>query len=275
MLIKKVPSRNNPKFGIIAPTAYLNCTKQSSFHLVLAHLVDTDPIYADFYLERSKAGDFIILDNSAFELPEPYKPEKLISIGERIQADMIVLPDYPFSPGERTIEAAKEFAPQFIDAGFGTFFAPQSEYGDYDDWVNTYCWASESDLIDSIGLSILGIPNAIPHIAKPYARVVMVQRLIDAGVYNFNKYTHALGLNAGPALEIPSLINMRAINSCDSSNPVWMGILGHRYASNTDSLLSVSKVSKHVDFNYPMTKDESTLDNIDHNIQLTLELFGQ
>ena len=275
MYTKKIPTKNEPKFGIITPTAYLNYAKQSSFHLVLAHLVDTDPIYAEFYLNRSLAGDFIILDNSAFELPTPYKPEKLISIGERIQADLIVLPDYPFSPGERTIKAAKEFAPQFRDAGFGTFFAPQSEYGDYIDWFNTYCWASESDLIDSIGLSILGIPNAIPHIAKPYARVVMVQRLIDAGVYNFDKYTHALGLNAGPALELPSLINMMAINSCDSSNPVWMGILGHRYVSNTDSYLSVSKVSKHVEFDYPSTKDLTTLENIQHNIDLTLKLFSK
>lgn len=272
---KYIPTKVNPAFGIITPTAYLDqYATKSKFHLVLAHLVDKDPLYASFYRNRAEIGDFLILDCSAFELPEPYKPEKLINIGHQIQADVIVLPDYPFSPGERTIEAAKQFAPQFKDAGFGTFFVPQSRRGDYKDWFDAYCWASESDLIDSIGLSILGIPNAIPHIAKPYARVVMVQRLIDAGVYNFNKYTHALGLNAGPALEIPSLINMRAINSCDSSNPVWMGILGHRYSHNSDSFLSVSKVSKHVEFDYPLTKDRTTLENIEINVDMTIKLFN-
>lgn len=274
--MKKIPTKQHPAFGVIAPTAYLlRYAVKSKFHLVLAHLVDIDQTYADFYLSRSLAGDFIILDNSAFELPEPYKPEKLIELGHRVNADVIVLPDYPFSPGQRTIDAAKKFAPQFKDAGFKTFFAPQSKTGDYKDWFNTYCWGSENDLIDCIGMSILGIPNAIPHIAKPFARVVMTQKLIDAGAYNFEKYTHFLGLNSGPNLEIPSLINMKAMNSCDSSNPVWMGILGHRYSYNTDSFLQVAKVSKHVEFDYPMTKDKSTLDNIDHNIQLTLELFGQ
>lgn len=272
--MKTIPSKREPKFGIIAPTAYLNYADNSPFHLVLAHLVDTDEVYADYYLKKSKAGDFIILDNSAFELPEPYKPEKLIDLGRRVNADVIVLPDYPFSPGQRTIDAAKKFAPQFKDEGFKTFFAPQSKTGDYDDWFDTYCWGSESDLIDCIGMSILGIPNAIPHIAKPFARVVMAQKLIDAGAYNFEKYTHYLGLNSGPNLEIPSLINMNVMNSCDSSNPVWMGILGHRYSYNTDSFLQVAKVSKHVDFGYPLTKDQTTLNNIEINVDMTIKLFN-
>lgn len=271
--MKNIPTKQNPAFGIIAPTAYLHYARKSNFHLVLAHLVDSDEAYADFYLNQSNLGDFIILDNSAFELPEPYKPEKLITLARRVKADVIVLPDYPFCAGQRTIDAAKQFAPQFKDAGFKTFFAPQSQLGDYEDWFETYCWGAETDYIDCLGMSILGIPNALPHIAKPYARVVMVQRLIDAGAYNFEKYTHFLGLNAGPALEIPSLMNMNAMNSCDSSNPVWMGILGHRYTPNTDSFLSVSKVSKHVEFDYPMTRDATTLTNINTNVDMTLDLF--
>lgn len=261
-----------PQFCIITPTAYLeDYASQSTMHLVLGHLVDTDRTYADFYAKRK---EFKIMDNGAFELGESYAPDKLIQLATKCGADVIVLPDYPFQPAMRTIRAAKELFMDVKNEGFQTFFCPQSEIGDLEGWIEGYTWASENDDIDIIGMSILGIPNAIPHIPKAYARVVMTQILIERGIFNFHKYHHYLGLNAGIALEIPSLIRMNAMDSCDSSGPVWQGILGHRYAVNADSYAPTSKVKFEVQFDYPMTKDVVTLDNIQHNLNMTLDLFG-
>ncbi len=262
----------NPQFCIITPTAYLEkYASQSSMHLVLAHLVDTDEEYASFYANRT---EFKIMDNGAFELGESYAPTKLIELGRKCKADAIVLPDYPFQPADTTIEASRKLVSQVKTAGFKTMYVPQSRTGQLNDWIRGYVWGATNPDIDIIGMSILGVPNAIPHIHVGYARVVMTQILIERGLFNFDKYHHYLGLNAGPGLELPSLINMGALDSCDSSNPVWMGICGHRFAANTDSLLAVSKVKKHVEFNYPLTKDRTTLDNIQHNINLTLDLFN-
>jgi hypothetical protein len=265
------PSKTSPSFGIIAPTNYLDMfSAQSHFHLVLAHLVDTDEKYASFYRNMSERGDFIICDNGAFELGESYAPNKLIELGQRCGADALVLPDYPFQPASKTVDASAALIAQVKDAGFKTMFAPQSETGQLDDWISGYEWAASNDDIDIIGMSILGIPNAIPYIHIAYARVVMTQILIERGIFNFNKYHHYLGLNSGPGLEIPSLIQMGAMDSCDSSGPVWAGILGHEYTRNADSLQSVSKVKAHVEFDYAMTKDKRTLERIQHNIDLTL-----
>jgi hypothetical protein len=260
----------DPKFCIITPTAYLNdYASQSEMHLVLAHLVDTDEEYAAFYRDRS---EFKIMDNGAFELGESYAPEKLIELGAKCHADAIVLPDYPFQPAARTIEAGAVLIDQVKAAGYKTMFVPQSETGQLEDWIKGYEWASENDDIDIIGMSILALPNAIPHIHIAYARVVLTQILIERGIFNFNKYHHYLGLNAGPALEIPSLIQMNALDSCDSSNPVWMAICGHRYHPHSDSYLQVSKVKKEVEFDFPLVKDQATLDNIQYNIDLTQAL---
>mgnify|MGYP001109758818 CR=1 FL=1 len=262
---------SNPQFCIITPTAY--CDKfasQSSMHLVLGHLVDTDEQYADFYASRN---EFKIMDNGAFELGESYSPSELIRLGKKCKANAIVLPDYPFQPANKTIEAGQKLMQQVKEAGFYTMFAPQSETGNLDDWIAGYEWAAKNDDIDIIGMSILGIPNAIPHIHIAYARVVMTQILIERGLFNFNKYHHYLGLNSGPGLEIPSLIKMGAMDSCDSSGPVWAGVLGHEYTRNADSLQNVSKVKAHVDFSYPLVKDQRTLERIQHNIDLTLELL--
>jgi len=261
----------NPQFCIITPTAYLEqYASQSSMHLVLAHLVDTDEQYANFYAGRS---EFKIMDNGAFELGESYAPDKLIELAHKCKADAIVLPDYPFRESKHTVLAAKDLCFDVKQQGFKTMFVPQSKTGDIEDWIAAYTWAADNDDIDIIGMSILGVPNAIPHIHTSYARVVMTQILIERGLFNFDKYHHYLGLNAGPGLEMPSLIRMGVLDSCDSSGPVWAGLMGHEYSYTTDSLQSVSKVKAHVQFDYPWTQDMATKDRIQKNVDMTLELF--
>ena len=264
-------ANKNPQFCIITPTAYCEpFASQSSMHLVLAHLVDTDEEYAEFYAGRK---EFKIMDNGAFELGDSYAPDKLIELAQKCNADAIVLPDYPFRPSIDTINAAQNLIKQVKEAGFQTMYVPQSETGDVADWIKGYVWGAFNQDIDIMGMSILGVPNAIPHIHIGYARVVTTQILIERNIFNFSKYHHYLGLNAGPKLEIPSLIGMGALDSCDSSGPVFAGICGHRYADNTDSLQCVEKIQKHVDFAQPMTTKPSTLRDIQYNIDLTLELF--
>lgn len=267
-------SKVDPKFCIITPTAYLEqYASQSNMHLILAHLVDTDEAYANFYANRSST-ELKIMDNGAFELGESYNPEKLIELGIKCKADAIVLPDYPGQDPARTIEAAIEWAPMVKAAGFKTMFVPQSFVGDIDGWIEAYEWATiDNDLIDIIGMSILGIPNALPKIHRAYARVVMTAMLQNERIFAYDKHHHYLGLNSGPKLEIPTLINMNALDSCDSSNPVWAGICGSEYSENTDSYMTTSKISKHVEFDYPYVKDANVHRMIQKNIDLTLGLL--
>ena len=266
-------SRNkDPQFCIITPTAYCQrYASQSTMHLVLAHLVDQDPEYAQFYAFRN---EFKIMDNGAFELGESYAPDRLLSLGNLCKADAIVLPDYPFQKSQKTVDESLKVIDEIREAGFKTMFVPQSETGDLEDWINCYEWAASQPDIDIIGMSILGMPNAIPHIPTAYARVVLTQILIDRGIFNFDMYHHYLGLNAGPALEIPPLIKMNAMDSMDSSGPVWAGICGTMYSKMCDSYQPVRKISKHVEFDYPMVKDDWVHEAIQHNVDLTQQLLS-
>jgi hypothetical protein len=241
-------------------------------HLVLAHLVDTDREYGDFYLAND---EFKIMDNGAFELGESYAPDKLIELGRKCGADAIVLPDYPFQETGVTIEAAMKMIEPVKNAGFQTMYVPQSEHNDFDQWMDGYYWGANNPDIDIIGMSILAIPNALPHIPAAYARVVATHIMTSYGDFNNSKHHHYLGLNAGPALEIPPLIAMGALDSCDSSNPVWAGICGQAYSIDCDSYLKTKKISKHVDFEYPWTDDSLVHKYIQHNIDLTLGLFSE
>lgn len=273
-----------PQFCTIAPIRYSHLVSNRGAHLVLAHLIDIEhaktaeeqfasELYAAFIRSEAEKGAFIMMDNSAYELKEPYAPEKLLALAELCHADAIVLPDYPFQPSSKTISAAEQFAPIFKQAGFKTFFVPQSETGDIEDWVSAYKWAATSDLVDIIGISILGVPNAWNKIDPAYARVVAMQSLIDRDLFNPLKHHHFLGLNTGPALEIPSLLRMRVLDTIDSSGPVWAAINGHTYSTDADSYQSVRKLTNPVDFYLPFTKDARTIDRIVTNITLTDGLF--
>jgi hypothetical protein len=271
----KKPS--NPSFCIITPATAPYLTEfasRSKTHLVLAHIARRNSQYCEFYKERAAAGDFVIMDNGAFELGESYNPADLVKIGKKCGAHALVLPDYPFKPADVTIKAAIEWIPFFKSEGFLTFFVPQSERGNWKDWAPAYGWAANNPDIDIIGMSILGIPNALPHIPPAYGRVVATELLIQQGIFAKDKYHHYLGLNAGPALEIPALLARNALDSCDSSNPVWMGVLGHQYSTNTDSYLPVKKAKLEVDFNHQHL-DDATKARIHYNIDLTLSLFKE
>lgn len=263
-----------PSFCYITPIEYLTYTQYSNTHLVLAHMVHEDPDYAEFYRTRSASGDFLIMDNSAFELGESFPPEALLELAERCGAHAIVLPDYPGKHSSHTIQAAEKYIPLFKSHGYACMFVPQSETGDIDDWLKCYEYASNHPDIDIIGMSILGIPNAFQHVHVGYARVVATQVLMEHNLFNHTKHHHYLGLNSGPGLEIPSLLKMGALDTIDSSGPVWAGITGHRYCSNTDSLMTTSKVHMPVNFFQEWTNKKCVHDNIMYNITMTQNLFA-
>lgn len=265
---------SRPSFCIIAPTAYLDqYAIQSNTHLALAHLVETDSKYADFYLQMRERGHYVMMDCSAFELGESYEPSKLVSLGKRINANAVVLPDYPGQQSRKTIDAANQYIPLFKDNDFDTFYVPQSRKGELNEWLDAYQWGALNPNVTIVGMSILGIPTSLPHIPTAYARVVITQLLIEKGIFNFNKHHHYLGLNAAPNVELPSLLKMNALTTCDSSNPVWCGVNGIKYNTlATDFMYPSKKYLRHVDFDQTMVP-QHLQDVIQHNIDITLDIF--
>ena len=103
----------NPiNFCHIAPTKHLaEATATNGAHLLLAHLVEEDPRYTEYYANLDD-GKLKIMDNSAFEMFKHGKPmypsEKLAELGEKCATDYIVLTDYPKDDWQRTRDKAIE-----------------------------------------------------------------------------------------------------------------------------------------------------------------------
>jgi len=255
-------------FCHIAPTPHLrDLCGQQTHHLLLAHLVEEDEKYVQYY-NWKPSKNVHILDNSAFEMykqgRDMYPSDKLIDMGKRVCADYVVMSDYPNEPGSKTIKAAQQLAPQFKDNGFGTFFVPQSEIGDLEDYIATFAWAACSPLVDYIGVSILGVPNAYGvekdnKLQRYVSRFHMMKELERRGIlklaYLNNKKIHFLGMVDGPN-EI-ELCGEFCINTWDSSAAVWAGLNGISFDSSPTGLIN-GKFEEEVDFNF-VTMDKELL----------------
>lgn len=259
------------KFCHIAPTHFLDAyTKTNGAHLLLAHLVEQDPAYAEYYANLDD-GKVKIMDNSAFEMFKQgrpmYDPSKLIEMGTRCKADVIVMSDYPKEDWKKTMQAAQVQTKQLKDAGFGTFYVPQSELGDVEGILNSYEWAIDNPDVDLIGVSILACPiafevNETKHgdgkrndaykLQRFLSRWMMFKTLDDHGLLQSAgaiKKFHCLGMTDGPN-EIELLREYHPyIYSWDSSAAVWAGISGVPF-DRSPSGLEHGKVETEVDFGY-------------------------
>lgn len=259
------------EFCHITPTPHLNLVEGRSVHLVLAHLVEEDQRYVDFYLREKERNPKvkIILDNSAFELYKRglpmYPSEKLITMGERIKADYIVMTDYPAEPSEKTIEAAKVLAPQFKEAGFKTFYVPQSKIGDHKDLIEGVRWAAHNpNLVDYVGVSILAAPNAYgvergnklqrfsSRLRLMYA---MSQQDIFYTIKSNGQLVHFLGMVDGPNEIMFHSPFANWIDTWDSSSAVWAGLNGISY-DETPTGLRDGKFELEVDFAFETTDND-------------------
>lgn len=268
-------------FCHIVPTAHLDLVRGRDVHLVLAHLVEEDENYVNFYLEEKARNPKtrIILDNSAFELYKRglpmYPSEKLITMGQRINADYIVMTDYPAEPSEKTIEMAKVLAPEFHRAGFKTFFVPQSKIGDHKDLIEGFRWASQHpELVDYVGVSILAAPNAYGvergnKLQRFNARLrlmyAMKQQAIFYDMKHNGQLVHFLGMVDGPNEIMFHEPFADWIDTWDSSSACWAGLNGIEY-DETPTGLRDGKFELEVDFDFK-TDDNARIELAKKNME--------
>lgn len=265
-------------FCHIAPTAYLNeLTAMNGSHLLLAHLIESDPVYAGFYANL-RDGKERIMDNSGFEMfkmgRDMYEPSKLVSMANVVGADIIVLPDYPMQPSSVTVNAAKSMLPVFEEAGYGAFFVPQSEVGDLEGYLGAMEWALNQPQIKVIGLSILGCPialglkeqkfDSLDQIDGAYkmqrflSRWKILSIMKERGMLDHKaaKKFHCLGMVDGPN-EIDLLQEfVPFIRSWDTSSAVWYGLSGEQRYDQSPTGLRHGKYEKEVDFDFDSATDD-------------------
>jgi hypothetical protein len=273
------------EFCHIGPSPMMDKVIQNNrnTYLTLAHIIEEgNEDYINFYLGEKREAELEgktftnIMDNSAFELYKAQMPmfeaNKLVDLATKIQATHIVLPDTPAHPSMVTIDDARRYAPVFKEAGFKTFFVPQSDIGDLEDLITSFAWAASSPLIDYIGISILAVPNAYNcekgnNLQRFFSRWRFMNELYDRNLLALakhnNKKIHFLGMVDGPN-EI-SLVRDFDIDTWDSSAGIWAGLNGIAFDDSPTGLID-GKFEKHVDFNF-VTEDNAAIKLAQQNVE--------
>lgn len=265
-------------FCHIVPTPHTDLVKDREVHLVLAHLIEENMEYRKFY---ETSGAELIMDNSAFEMykrDEPmYPTEKLVDMAELVGASYVVMSDYPKEPIDKTINAAVSMIPQLKEAGFGTFFCPQSIPGDIEGLIAAYGWAFYNPGIDYVAFSILNIPlayncetgNPMQKFLSRWKFMNELDKRFDLKEISKRKKFHFLGMTEGPN-EIELMAPYHDyITTWDSSAAVWAGLNGIKF-DNSPTGLHDGKFEKEVDFSIQF--GDATIAK--HNMNYIDELCG-
>ena len=257
------------EFCHIAPTPHLYLTDGRPVHLVLAHLIETDEQYVNFYLEqKEKYNCTIIMDNSAFEMYKQGRPmynsSQLIPMAEKIRADYIVMSDYPDNDPEETIEAAMLQAPVIKESGFKTFFVPQGRKGSVKDLEYGFRFvANNPKLVDYVGVSILAVPLAYDvekgnKLQRFNARLRFMYQMDNSPHLSNIKYNgtkiHFLGMVDGPNEIMFMSPFHKYIDTWDSSAAIWLGLNGMKF-DETPTGRREGKYEEEVDFDFKTEDD--------------------
>ena len=150
-----------------------------------------------------------------------------------------------------------QLGPLFKEEGFGTFFVPQSKIGNIQEYIDCFKWAASSILVDYIGVSILGVPNAFGvekgnNLQRFISRWRMMDFLDRLGILNIckmnNKLIHFLGMVDGPN-EITLIRERYHVDTWDSSAAIWCGLNDISFDTSPSGLIN-GKFEKEVDFNF-------------------------
>lgn len=201
------------KIANIAPPFLLDAVidEGENYHVVSTNAVLSDGRYSKFYWQRSFDGDFVILNNDAWERGKAASIGRIIEAALLIDPKEIVLPDYPLS-AERTVELAQRSLPQFVNAGFRDFMAvPHGN--SLDEWL----WCVD-ELTKLPGVVSLGIAYADGIRFTGGNR----EKLIKS-VAPFQRSIHLLGMSTDFG-EIQSPWVRQNVRGCDTSKLVRGGM---------------------------------------------------
>ncbi len=218
---------------IITPISGLErYAKLSNTHLILAHI--RDQRYMDFYKERGRQGDVLILDNGAYE-GQVFEPAREFQLIDFYQPNIVVLPDSPGKGGEITFKNSMYFLNTCIKKGYkqlSYMAVPQAFKNDWYDWWN---WTLRFLAIKEI--NCIGISKLLPkefigseHSFNSYTRTEIALRL---KALRSDIYLHALGMLEGNLIDYNYCKTI--YNSLDTSVPVGRGYYGVRMGGEWDN----------------------------------------
>jgi len=207
--------------AFITPTKNLaQYAVASKYHLVLAHQYLADEMYRYFYQARVKAGDTVILDNSAYELSGSIDLDQLVKCAESLRPSAVILPDVRFK-AEKTLRATRLGIKEFKKRGWPIKLLAVPQGKDLESVLVCY--------LQLAGMQIdgFGIYEEIGKVTDCGQREDFLAFLERTGLVLRSKYYHLLGMEENLHL-LRELRKFSWVGGIDSAKPIVYGMNGLR-----------------------------------------------
>lgn len=240
---------------ICSPSVAERFLKHEHYHLVLPHLYSDHPEYVSFYRKRAEQGDFILQDNSLFELKKCVAGD-LIKYAEQIKATEVMVPEV-LRDTEASIEAKDKFFKDLSEEQKVSYlFAATLQGKSYAELRRHYINLAEDDRINTIAIPFnfeFDKDDKDTSRKSGWHRFSIIWKLAQEGVWCPEKDHHLLGLYDPIELAAYHPYNglldesvFSSIRSNDSSSVFWHSLHGVSFIKKFG--LPYLKIESHVDF---------------------------
>jgi len=208
----------------------------NDYQYCLVHLMEEQEKYHDWFTKRYRAlrpSGEILLDNSIFELGVSFDPDMYADWAEKIQPNFYIVPDV-LEDAAATINSYTDFTEKYTKLPGKAIGVVQGKT--WNDVLQCYKFmSSNADYIAiSFDFSMYDVTGVGSTRLERCAtgRQQLVQRLIDEGVWNWDKPHHLLGCSLAREFSWYRKNQVHNIRSVDTSNPITVGIEEKYYNSD-------------------------------------------
>lgn len=242
----------------------------NNYCYALVHKFNEDNEYYNFFKDSLKQDRVVYLDNSLFETETMFDHNEFAKYVKELgivnpEKFYYIIPDV-LEEKDKTIDSFIEFKKHHPSLPGKSIGVVQGK--SYEEIKE--CYKFMSDNADMIAISFdysyylkLRPDERNKFFSWMFGRQTLIDMLIEDGIWNFEKPHHLLG--CGLPSEFKYYKDNKSIVSCDTSNPIVMGMLGHRYDEING--LDFKESIKLVDL-FEAKLDDKQLDNIYHNIKV-------
>lgn len=248
----------------------------------LVHMNDEIPEYKKYFQDSLAKGRQVLLDNSVFELDEPFNPEKFVEKINELKPTWYVVPDF-LDDCDATIRSMDEwisvYLPKVVE---GPKIIGSIQGKTPEDMIRCYRKMATDPRVAKIAITFNSDCYAAlcPDLMQEGENVDMLQvwcegrqrfitRLVTDGIWENDKPHHLLGIALPQEAKTP-LYHRISIETWDTSNPVVAGLKGIKY---TDEGLK-EKPSVKLYTMMDMKVSEEQKDLIEYNIKKFREFLN-
>jgi queuine/archaeosine tRNA-ribosyltransferase len=252
------------KLSFEIPIRYLEeLSVYTDFDFALAHLINKNSTYLNFYKKQVEKGRFVILDNSAFELPQPIRGSELVRITKLLNPSVVIAPDF-LNDVESTLKEVKSFIELVQKENLKVKIGGVVQGRNFDEWLRCY------KEYENLPIDLICIPFDVPFnvnnikVGSPthqwmLNRMHLIKKLLKENLL-IKKPHHLLG--ASNPIEIIGYGNFPIEISMDTSSPIVHGLNLIRF---NEKGLPEEKIKNKLDFF--VKANAKQMDVIIHNIK--------